>query len=60
MALSRSIPLFAHQRIARLIVNEDMEIDALEITKSQPDCAKHITGVVPQIGEKRFDSRCCY
>ena len=35
MALSRSIPLFAHQRIARLIVNEDMEIDALEITKSR-------------------------
>ena len=29
MALNRPLPLFAHQHTVRLVVDEDMEIDAL-------------------------------
>ena len=55
MALSRPMPQFAHRRTVRLMVDEDMEIDALEIAKSLPDYAEHIIGIVPQFGGKCFD-----
>ena len=49
------MPQFAHRRTVRLIVEEDMEIDALEIAKSLPEHAPNITGIVPQFGGKCFD-----
>lgn len=55
MALSRPMPQFAHQHTVRLIVEEDMEIDALEIAKSLPEHAPNITGIVPQFRGKCFD-----
>ena len=32
-----------------------MDIDALKIPKSLPDCAGNIRGIVPQFGERCFD-----
>ena len=55
MALSRPKPQFAHRRTVRLIVEDDMETDALEIAKSLPDFAEFIQGIVPQFGGKCFD-----
>ena len=55
MALSRPMPQFAHRRTVRLIVEEDMDIDALQIAKLLPDYAENITGIVPQFGGKCFD-----
>lgn len=55
MALSRPMPQFAHQHTVRLIVEEDMEIDALEIAKSLPEHVPNITGIVPQFRGKCFD-----
>ena len=49
------MPQFAHRRTVRLIVEEDMEIDALEIAKLLPDFAENIIGIVPQFGGKCFD-----
>ena len=49
------MPQFAHRRTVRLIVEEDMEIDSLEIAKSLPDFAENIIGIVPQFGGKCFD-----
>ena len=46
---------FSHRRTVRLIVEEDMDIDALQIAKSLPDYAENITGIVPQFGGKCFD-----
>ena len=55
MTLSRPRSQFAHRRTVRLIVEDDMEIDALEIAKSLPDYAEFIQGIVPQFGGKCFD-----
>ena len=55
MALSQPKPHFVHRRTVRLIVDDDMEIDALEIAKSLPDFAEDIQGIVPQFGGKCFD-----
>ena len=55
MALSWPMPQFFHRRTVRLIVEEDMDIDALQIAKSLPDYAENITGIVPQFGGKCFD-----
>ena len=49
------MPQFAHRRTVRLIVEDDMEIDSLEIAKSLPDFAENIIGIVPQFGGKCFD-----
>ena len=49
------MPQFSHRRTVRLIVEEDMDIDALQIAKSLPDYAENITGIVPQFGGKCFD-----
>ena len=38
-----------------LMIDDDMETDALEIAKSSPDFAKDICGIVPQFGGKCFD-----
>ena len=55
MALSRPRPVFSHRRTVRLVVDDNMEIDSLELAKSLPDFAERITGVVPQFGGKCFD-----
>ena len=55
MALSGPMPRFAHRRTVRLIVDDEMEIDALEIAKSLPEFAPKIIGIVPQFGGKCFD-----
>ena len=55
MALSQPMPQFAHRRTVRLIMEDDMEIDALEIAKSLPDFAAYISGIIPQFGGKCFD-----
>ena len=55
MALSRPRPLFAHRRTVRLVMEDSMELDSLNIAKSLPDFAKHIRGIVPQFGGKCFD-----
>ena len=54
MALSGPMPRFAHRRTVRLIVDDEMEIDALEIAKSLPEFAPKIIGIVPQFGGKCF------
>lgn len=46
---------FAHRRTVRLIVNETMDIDSLQVAKSLPDFAGEICGIVPQFGGKCFD-----
>ena len=55
MALSRPQTPFAHQRTVRLLVDKDMDIDALKIAKSLPDFATNIRGIVPQFGGQCFD-----
>ena len=55
MALSRPQTFFAHRRTVRLIVDNDMDIDALKIAKSLPDFAENIRGIVPQFGGRCFD-----
>ena len=55
MALSRPQTLFAHRRTVRLIVDGEMDIDALKIAKSLPDFAANIRGIVPQFGGRCFD-----
>ncbi len=49
------MPRFAHQRTVRLIIDDDMDIDSLQIAKSLPDYAFNIIGIVPQFGGKCFD-----
>ena len=46
---------FAHTKTVRLIVEDTMEINALEITRSLPDFQDEITGIVPNFGGKCFD-----
>ena len=41
---------FAHQKTVRLIVDEGMAINALEIARSLPDFQEDITGIVPNFG----------
>ena len=45
----------AHTKTVRLIVEEGMEITALEIARSLPDFQEDITGIVPNFGGKCFD-----
>ena len=46
---------FAHKKTVRLIVDEGMDINALEIARSLPDFQEEITGIVPNFGGKCFD-----
>ena len=46
---------FAHTKTVRLIVEDNMEINALEIVRSLPDFQDEITGIVPNFGGKCFD-----
>ena len=46
---------FAHTKTVRLIVEDSMEINALEIVRSLPDFQEEITGIVPNFGGKCFD-----
>ena len=46
---------FAHKKTVRLIVDEGMDINALEIARSLPDFQEDITGIVPNFGGKCFD-----
>jgi len=55
MVLSQPMPQFSHRRTVRLIVDGEMDIDALQIAKSLPDYAENITGIVPQFRGKCFD-----
>ena len=45
----------AHTKTVRLIVEEGMEITALEIARSLPDFQEDITGIVLNFGGKCFD-----
>ena len=38
---------FAHQKTVRLVVEDNMELDALTIVRSLPDFTAEIVGVVP-------------
>lgn len=55
MALSRPRPIFAHRRNERLVVDNNIKIDSLQIAKSLPYFASKITDIVPQFGAKCFD-----
>lgn len=46
---------FAHTKTVRLIVEEGMDINAIEIVRSLPDFKAEITGIVPNFGGKYFD-----
>lgn len=46
---------FAHTKTVRLIVEDGMEITALEIVRYLPDFKEEITGIVPNFGGKCFD-----
>ena len=46
---------FAHTKTVHLIVEDGMEINALEIVRSLPDFKEKITGIVPNFGGKCFD-----
>ena len=47
--------VFAHKRTVRLIIEEDMQINALQVISSLPDFQADITGVVPLFGGKCID-----
>ena len=46
---------FAHTKTVRLMVEDGMEINALEIVRSLPDFKEEITGIVPNFGGKCFN-----
>ena len=46
---------FAHTKTVRLIVEDGMEINAIEIVRSLSDFQEEITGIVPNFGGKCFD-----
>ena len=53
--IARPRATFAHTKTVRLIVEDNMEINALEIFRSLPDFQEEITGIVPNFGGKCFD-----
>ena len=55
MAASPPCRVFAHKRTVRLIIEEDMRIDALQVIASLPDFQADITYVVPLFGGKCID-----
>ena len=63
MAARAARPLratFAHQKNIRLVVEDDVEVDAMSIVNSLPDFSAEIVGVVPQFGGKCFDITLLY
>ena len=46
---------FAHTKTVRLMVEDGMEINALEIVRSLPDFKEEITGIVPNFRGKCFN-----
>ena len=46
---------FAHTKTVRLMVEDGIEINALEIVRSLPDFKEEITGIVPNFGGKCFN-----
>jgi len=59
MAASPPRRVFAHKRTVRLIIEEDMRIDSLQVIASLPDFQADITGVVPLFGGKCIDITLC-
>ena len=55
MAASAPRPVFAHKRTVRLIIDDDMRMDPLEVITSLPEYEADITGVVPLFGGKCID-----
>ena len=55
MAASAPRRVFAHKRTVRLIIDDDMRIDSLEVIASLPEYQADITGVVPLFGGKCID-----
>jgi len=55
MAASPPRRVFAHKRTVRLIIEDDMRIDSLEVIASLPEFQADITGVVPLFGGKCID-----
>ena len=53
--IARPRATFPHTKTVRLIVEDNMEINALEIFRSLPDFQEEITGIVPNFGGKCFD-----
>ena len=52
MAASAPRRVFAHKRTVRLIIDDDMRINSLEVIASLPEYQADITGVVPLFGGK--------
>ena len=46
---------FTHQKTVRLVVDDGMDTNAIEIIKSLPDFREQIAGIVPNFGGKCFD-----
>ena len=46
---------FAHKKTVRLIVDDGMDVNALEIICSLPDFKDEIAGIIPNFGGKCFD-----
>ena len=55
MAASPPRRVFAHKRNVRLIIEEDMRIDSLQVIASLPDFQADITHIVPVFGGKCID-----
>ena len=55
MAASAPRRVFAHKRTVRLIIDDDMRMDSLEVITSLPEYEADITGVVPLFGGKCID-----
>ena len=55
MAASAPRHVFAHKRTVRLIIDDDMRIDSLEVIASLPEYQADISGVVPLFGGKCID-----
>ena len=51
----RPCATFAHTKTVHLIVEDGMEITALEIVRSLPDFKEEITGIVQNFGGNCFD-----
>ena len=52
---ARPRAIFAHTKTVRLIVDNGMDANVIEIFRSLPDFKEEITGIVPNFGGKCFD-----
>ena len=46
---------FVHKKTVRLIMEEEMELTAIEIGRSLPEFQEEVAGIVPNFGGKCFD-----